>query len=316
MKFGFSSQSEDADITQQPLLDDDQILRLLQQGRALASTSAATSLNSHEQRAGEQHSPFRGSGFDYDESRIYQPGDDLRYINWRLVARSGELYSKVFREERESSCLFVIDRRAAMRFGTKQQLKVGRAVELAIILAGQYLHHGFSVGGLLIQPDSHWLTPQHGQHHILAACHDFASPCPPLDTSSSAPELNIMLSQLAARANAGCQIILLSDFHDLGESENALLTRLSRQHPVKAVQILDPVEWQLPVSGNWLLSGYPHQDIVRLTNDDKALKQQYRELIRQQQEKLKQLFASCQIPFISVRTNDAPEASIRQVLHG
>ena len=315
MKFNFTRQSEDSVITQQPLLTDDEIMRLLQQGRALASTSAVVPVNSHEQRAGEQYSPYRGSGFDYDESRMYQPGDDLRYINWRLVARSGELYSKVFREERESSCLFVIDRRAAMRFGTQHILKVSRAVELAIVLAGKFLHQGFSVGGLLIQPDSHWLPPQHGQHHILAACHDFASACPPLDIASSCPDLTTMLSQLAVRASAGCQLILLSDFHDLDDSQSALLTRLSQQHPVRAIQVLDPVEEKLPQSGSWLLNGYPHQDAIRLSNDDRVLRKQYRRSIQKKQAQLKQLFANSQIPFVSMRTDTELEASVKKVVH-
>jgi len=315
MKFIFSRQSEDSDITRQPLLDDAEIMRLLQQGRALASINSTIAVNSHEQRAGEQHSPYRGSGFDYDESRMYQPGDDLRYINWRLVARSGELYSKVFREERESSCLFVIDRRAAMRFGTQHILKVSRAVELAIVLAGKFLHQGFSVGGLLIEPDSHWLPPQHGQYHILAACHDFASACPPLDIASSYPDLTTMLSQLAARASAGCQLILLSDFHDLNDSQSALLTRLSQQHPVRAIQVLDPVEDKLPQSGSWLLNGYPHQDAIRLANDDRALRKQYKKSMQTKQAELKQLFANSHIPCVSVRTDSELEASLKKVMY-
>jgi len=316
MKFNFSSQSENAGVTHRPLLDDSRIMRLLQQGRSLATTSGTVPVNSHEQRAGEQYSPFRGSGFDYDESRMYQPGDDLRYINWRLVARSGELYSKVFREERESSCLFVIDRRSAMRFGTQQMLKVSRAIELAIVLAGKYLHQGFSVGGLLIQPDSHWIPPQHGQHHILAACHDFASACPPLDIASSIPDINMMLSQLAARASTGCELILLSDFYDLNESRSALLTRLSQQHLVKAIQVLDPIELELPQSGSWLLNGYPHQDVIRVTDEDAALKQQYQTSIHQQQKQLTQLFANNQIPFTSILTSNDLESCLKQVLHG
>ena len=105
-----------------PLLDTQTILGLKEQIQIHQNNSSNHKEIQHPM-TGDSRSIFRGGGLDFEESRMYQAGDDLRYMNWRLTARSGEPYMKVFREERQPGIFIVVDRRPSMRFGTKKRLK-------------------------------------------------------------------------------------------------------------------------------------------------------------------------------------------------
>ena len=115
-----------SDHTLAPLLDSKTIADLRQRSLGVIDHKTKNTSVLHREH-GEYVSPRRGYGLDYEESRVYQPGDDLRFMNWRLTARSGEPHIKVFREERRPSAFILLDRRNGMRFGTRLRLKVTQA---------------------------------------------------------------------------------------------------------------------------------------------------------------------------------------------
>ncbi len=302
---GFKQLTDKQDPLSCPIISGEELLLWLKKGMAQKTVSENLHLETGYRRSGGHFSPFRGSGLDYDESRLYQPGDDLRNINWRMMARSSDIYTKIYREEREASRLMVIDRRAAMRFGTQKTLKVTHAVEIAACIAGLSIHQGFSVGGMLMQPDGLWVNPERGISKVHQWLISAASACPPLECGISEPELYNILSQLQVRAVAGSHIILISDFHDLNESHVPLLTRLAGHHKILAIQVLDPVEQMLPAQGIWSINGYPQQQSVKISSDDTAIRSAYGREFQKQQQQMESIFSDCRIPFVRIRTDES-----------
>ena len=294
---------------QLPLLDQLALQQLVARGLSVAASRDSSQQEAFLRRSGDHPSPFRGSGIDYDESRPYQPGDDLRNINWRLQARSGDLYTKIYMEERESSYYILIDRRAGMRFGTRNHLKVTRALQIAAFISGCALARGYSIAGILLQPKSLWLEPRQGMHKLQELLTSAAAPCPPLSVDSSTPGLYGMLSQLQMRVTRGSHIVLISDFHDINTTDIAILTELGRFHQLQAIQVLDPVEQQLPQRGAWSLNDFGSDQHVRVQAGDQQLHDQYQQQIQQQQQLLEKILTSAKVPLIR-STTDQPFADI------
>jgi len=287
----------------------------MQRGLAQALSSAAGSVETQQKRSGENLSPFRGSGLDYEESRPYQSGDDLRHINWRLMARAGDLYTKVFREERETSRVIVIDRRSAMRFGTRANLKVTRAVQIAAYLAGVSLRQGYSVGGVLMQPEIIWVEPQRSKTRVHDWLFNATEHCEVLPNDPSEPGLSQLLSLLHLKLVSGSQIILISDFHDLHESHKALLSQIRQSHQLLAVQVLDPAEETLPDAGIWPINAYANENYVTLHAGDAFMQEAYARQAREEYQALQGLLSALQIPLVSARTNQAFDDVVKDLVY-
>lgn len=119
-------------------------------------------------QSGGYVSRFKGRGMEFDEARLYQPGDDIRSIDWRVTARTGKAHTKVFREERERPVFISVDNRPAMQFATRGVFKSVLAAKLAGLLAWTAQHHGDRIGGQLFsEQDCRELKPQNGKHAVL-----------------------------------------------------------------------------------------------------------------------------------------------------
>lgn len=299
------------DPLSQPILGVEDLMSFINRG--LSHKTSANSQHRHSalNRSGSHLSTFRGSGFDYDDSRAYQPGDDLRNINWRLLARTSELYTKLYREEREASIMLVIDRRASMRFGTRQCLKVTQAVRLAAFLAGVALAQAYSVGLTLLQPNSQRMPPQRHKARVCDSLMGAASACPPLAQDDEKETFSQILNRLQLSVSPGCRMVLLSDFHDMAETDRAVLTHLASQHQIRAVQILDPIEIDLPPAGVWLLDRYPGGEPLSINANDNEIKLKYRQEMQNRQAMIESVFLHCQIPLTRTQTDSSFEEIIR-----
>ncbi|MDD5114985.1 MAG: DUF58 domain-containing protein, partial [Methylobacter sp.] len=118
-------------------------------------------------QSGGYVSRFKGRGMEFDETRLYQPGDDIRSIDWRVTARTGKTHTKLFREERERPVFIAVDDRAAMHFATRGVFKSVLAAKLAGLLAWTAQHHGDRMGGQIFSDNScRELKPQNGRHAV------------------------------------------------------------------------------------------------------------------------------------------------------
>ena len=166
--------------------------------------------------AGPNKSNFRGRGIDFEEVRTYQPGDDIRTIDWRVTARTGSAHTKLFREERERPVLVVVDQRSGMFFGSSHCFKSVLAAQLASLLAWSALDAGDRVGGLVFNGTQHReVRPRRSRKTVLALLSQVAeyNDSLPLDTASAPQSFADMLSNLRRIARPGSSLFLVSDFH-------------------------------------------------------------------------------------------------------
>ncbi len=231
------------------MLAAEEIAGLAQEAALLAEAQAAREV--HDHHAGDWSSPWLGHGLDFEESRLYVAGDDIRDMDWRTTARTGRAYLKSYREERQPTVHLVIDREASMRFGTRRRLKVTQAVRAAALLGFAAADHNAAIGGTLWDRGDLTLPPMHGRNGALALIEAAARPCPPLPDAAVTESVSYRdrLLALDAALPRGTELVLLSDFAWLREEHEPLLARLAERTDLLAIQLSDPAERSLPDVG-------------------------------------------------------------------
>ncbi len=189
--------------------------------------------------AGAYHSVFKGRGMAFDAVRPYQPGDDVRDIDWNVTARADEAFIKRYTEERELTVMLVLDSSASCLFGTKNRQKHDLAAELAAVLALAATSNNDKVG-LMIFSDKveHFTAPRKGRNHVLRIIRDVLEVRPSqkgTDISEALRTINRMLKQRAI-------IFLLSDFLAAPKEYARELQVTSRRHDLIACILSDPLE--------------------------------------------------------------------------
>jgi uncharacterized protein (DUF58 family) len=202
---------------------------------------------------GDYQSPFRGRGMEYDESRPYQPGDDIRNIDWRVTARTGRPHTKLFREERERPVYLWADLRRSMFFATRGCYKAVTAARAASLLAWSAAREGDRIGGVIFSDHQHnELKPHRGKTAVLRFINRLAGH-PAWSAGQRAgfdPEAGgRALLRLRRVVRPGSLIFLLSDFRGLDERAWSQMTLLSRHNDLVLVFIYDPLERDLPPPG-------------------------------------------------------------------
>ena len=237
------------DSTTAPLLTPDEIAQLIEQARAL-SEQRRQRHDVHQRHPGDSRSVHMGRGLDFEESRPYQPGDDIRDMDWRTTARIGKPYLKVYREEHHPMLHVVLDRGATMRFGTRVQLKATQAARAATLLSIAGGQDCACIGGTLVAEQAVPLICQPGNAGALALAQAAAAPCPPLQEEGDAgARWSALLPRLIAEIPRGSRIVFVSDLHWLRERHAAALRLLASQQEVSVIEIADPAEVALPNVG-------------------------------------------------------------------
>lgn len=230
---------------QAPILSEQQIHALGDEVSQIVAKPVANPKASDARKQGEQASRYLGSGMEYEESRRYQPGDEVRRINWRLMARTGQAHTKLFQEERQESWTLLLDQRQSMRFGTRHYLKVVQAARAAGFFAWQAQQSGLPVEGIALSEQIRNSATFEG-NGTFERFMEFASvACPPLAVTQES-RLYDELLVCQQRLQSGDRLIILSDFKDLDDATLQLLAALQDKIMIKAVLIYDPVEKQLP----------------------------------------------------------------------
>ncbi len=194
--------------------------------------------------AGEYSSAFRGRGVEFAEVREYQPGDDIRTIDWNVTARLGAAYVKRFLEERELTVLFVADRSASSAFGSVRRTKGDLATEVCAVLALAAARNNDRVGAVFATDRvEHYVAARKGRRQALRVISDLLA----FQPSRSGTDLGAALAYLEPVLRRRAVIFLISDF--LGAGYEAPLARLARRHDVIALHLVDPRERALPDVG-------------------------------------------------------------------
>lgn len=303
--------SSTPDSINQPLLNSDEILELRHRIQSRAQKPAPTHFETAEQRMGDSRSIHRGYGLDYEESRPYQGGDDPRYMNWPLTARSGEMYMKVFREERRPGVFVLVDRRSTMCFGTRTRLKVTQAARAATCIAFAALQRHASVGGAILNTatqTTQWIKDTGNEHDAFALIQAACAPCPPLMPSATPTtnetDFSQVLNTLQALISPGTQVYLISDFSDVNEQHRGQLLHLAMENPVHAIHISDPAEHQLPRLGSANFYSADRRSSMVLDTRSAAVQAEYQDAARKHFASSQQLFRGLGISYIPLSTVD------------
>jgi len=199
--------------------------------------------------SGSYRSSFKGQGVQFSEHRVYQPGDDVRHIDWKVSARSREPMLKKYEEERELTVFLVVDVSASESFGSSQKLKSEMTAEIAGMLAYAAVHTGDKVGVLLFGGRvEKIIPPKKGKQHILRVIRDiltFWSKVPGTDLKGALDSVNRIMKHSGV-------VFVISDF--IAENYDISLKRLARRHDVVAVTVGDEREQQIPEIGQLVLT--------------------------------------------------------------
>tara|TARA_B110000014_G_scaffold243601_1_gene214072 strand:+ start:16 stop:891 length:876 start_codon:yes stop_codon:yes gene_type:complete len=193
---------------------------------------------------GEYHSVFKGRGMTFSEVREYQPGDDIRLIDWNVTARSGNPFIKVFEEERELTVFLIVDISASGAFGSESQLKKNIGAEIASVLGFSAIKNNDKVGLILFSNEVvKYVPPKKGKSHVLRVIRELLYTKPNGNGSSIKDALEFLMKVSKRR----CVVFLLSDFLD-DKFWNSIRIA-NRKHDLIGIKIYDPYEINLPDIG-------------------------------------------------------------------
>ncbi|MSP27484.1 MAG: DUF58 domain-containing protein [Methylococcales bacterium] len=266
-------------------------------------------LSMRSSQSGGYVSRFKGLGMDFEESRMYQAGDDIRSIDWRVTARTGETHTKVFREERERPVFISVDNRAAMHFATRGVFKAVLAVKLAGLIAWAAQHQGDRIGGQLFS-DSQCseLKPQNGKHAVLRFLNTLANGNT-VSAEAKPISLEQVLARLAQHVHSGSLVYIISDFRGINDAAELHLAKLSQHCEVVLIFIYDALESNLPTKGRYRFTD-EHRDVVIDTSDSQRLSV-YHQHFEERLNHLQQLAKKRGFSFMQCSTVDNPVQCLR-----
>jgi uncharacterized protein (DUF58 family) len=267
-------------------------------------------------QSGDYQSAFKGRGMEYDESRLYQAGDDIRNIDWRVTARTGDAHTKLFREERERPVHIWVDFRAPMFFATRGKFKAVIAAELASLFAWTANRQGDRVGGVIFSDTVHHeLKPQRGKSAVLRLIKNMVEhPAWQQKEVAEQQQQGMLHSLINLRrmTRPGSLVILLSDFRGFDEESRSHLIRLRQHNEIIMVHIYDWLEEFLPPAGSYRIRNGEQELVFDTTN--KELVSEHANKFKSHQAYLLKTARACHANFLSCRTEDSPEKIIKEGL--
>jgi uncharacterized protein (DUF58 family) len=271
-----------------------------------ADTATARLLGGHLSR-------FRGRGMDYQESRVYQAGDDVRSIDWRVTARTGKAHTKLFQEERERPVMLVLDLNPGMFFGSRGALKSVVAARASTLLAWSAAAHGDRIGALLFN-GGHWdLQARSGKHGVLRFIREIVRRTDPrigVAGGTDAGGLNAALIRLRRVSRPGSLIVLFSDFYGIDDDSSKHLLRLRQHSDVAAMQIVDPLEETSPTAARYGVIAGDAPGI--LDTRSAAARAAYRDYFARHHQTVAAIMRSRAIPLLRLSTQDNVVEALRR----
>ena len=235
--------------------------------------------------AGAYESAFKGRGMEFEQVREYQPGDDIRHIDWNVTARSGHPYVKEHREERELTVMLVVDVSPSGSFGTAQKSKNEVAAEVAAILAYTAIKNNDRVG-LIVFSDrvEHYIPPKKGRAHVWRVIRDILTYRP----RGVGTDLDAALEYMAKVNRRRVVSFVISDFLDEGYGDR--LRVAAKRHDVTAIAVADRREQALPAIGLLELQDAESGEIVLVDTTDRQVRESFRSLGDQDRSQRRDLF--------------------------
>ena len=250
--------------------------------------------------AGEYHSQFKGRGMAFSEVREYQPGDDVRSIDWNVTARLNKPYIKVFEEERELTVMLLVDVSGSRNFGTQTQMKRDMIAEVAATLAFSTIANNDKVGVILFSNKIEKFIPaKKGKTHVLHIIRELLS----FEPTSRGTDIAQALQYFSNAQKRHCTAFLISDFIGSGAMYQPLMIA-SNRHAVNAIQIYDRREAELPNVGLVKFHDAETGNDIWVDTSITAVRSNYAQAWRDNQDEIQQLFTRTGVDHVSIRTDE------------
>ena len=215
--------------------------------------------------SGEANSPFRTRGLDFQEIRAYQPGDDIRQIDWRTTAKHGKPFTKLYTDEKERPVYFVCDMRNRMKFASHGDFKSVIAARITTFLAWMVVRKKDRIGSVVLMPDQIKSVDLRGRGGIDGLIADLVASGTSAISGADETTLEQAFLFLAREAKSGAMIFICSDFSDLTPEALHVLNRLSTRRSLALIHIYDEMEGTLPY-GFWTMTNGSKTATVDMTN--------------------------------------------------
>lgn len=274
-----------------------------------------------EKLAGQYHSVFKGQGMDFDEVREYQPGDEVRAIDWNVTARMSHPFVKKFVEERELTVLIVVDVSGSGLFGSGKQSKRDLAAEVASVLAFSAIRNNDKVGLVLFSEGvEKFIPPRKGRGHVLRVIREILF----YDPQRKGTDLNSTIDFIMRVLSHRSIVVVISDFmgqttpsrkdvlsylrrnvvlsENLGQASFFNLRQINRKHDLIAIQIIDKYEMDLPAVGRVILKDAETGEVIEIDTGNEHKRKGFRERQQRSQTELMRLFRSVGIDSIQLKT--------------
>ena len=266
--------------------------------------------------AGEYHSQFKGRGMSFSEVREYQPGDDVRSIDWNVTARLSRPYIKVFEEERELTVMLLVDVSGSRNFGSQSQMKRDMITEVAATLAFSTIENNDKVGVIFFSDKiEKYIPPKKGKTHVLHIIRELIS----FQPSSQKTDIQLALQYFTNAQKRRCTAFVISDFQDESMLQTAStksgckpLLIAGNKHDLNAIQIYDRRDAELPNIGLLKLKDAETGERIWIDTSDKRVTESYAKTWHMNQQALDSLFTKTGTRNISIRTdNDSVKGLMR-----
>lgn len=247
--------------------------------------------------AGEYHTAFKGKGMAFSEVREYQPGDDIRSIDWNVTARYNSPFVKVFEEEREMTVMLLIDVSASGNFGTQEQFKRELATELSAILAFSAINNNDKVGVIFFTDNvEQFIPPKKGKSHILRIIREVLA----FEPTGKGTDIAGALEYFSAVIKKRSICFILSDF--MSKEFDRPLKIASKKHDLVALRIHDIREDTLPNVGLVPMQDAETEKMLFVDTSSKKVRDNFAKNRAQTNEKLRKLFPASGVDLIDITT--------------
>lgn len=276
--------------------------------RLIASAQGPNERRVEAPRVGSNRSRLHGPGMEFSEVRAYQPGDDIRAIDWRVTARTGRAHSKLFEAEKERPAWFVVDLGRSMQFATRGALKSVAAARAASLLAWRAHLEGEPIGGIVRSPGTSFeILSGRTRRHLMRLLDALASATDVPLGASEEPLLIDELDWARVRARTGSRVAVVSDFYgleaDSGNETLAVIRSMALRCELTLVQIYDVLEAEAPPPGRYRVSDGQHTEAL-VAKRSRAWREGYEQGFRERRRKLRELAHSCRARLIPLRTDE------------
>jgi len=263
---------------------------------------------------GAERTRFRGRGMDFEEVRLYQAGDDVRSIDWRVTARTQVPHTKLYREERERPVFVLVDQRAPMFFGSQRCFKSVLAAHIAANLAWAALNNSDRIGGLIFGDSAQRdIRPRRSKHAVLELLHqlqEFNQQLRSPIRSQDCKSLQALLNDARRIAKPGCALFLISDFYDYDQQCEQQLFELARHTDVTLIHVFDPLEKHLQSNSRLTVSDGSAR--LQLPTDETKFQEAYQNAYAQRLDFLTRSVKRLAIPLLSYATTDNLQQLLRE----